>query len=246
MKPYQLALHIEQKHEHFICTLCNKFSSCRSKLVEHFWSEHQVACSNKEKYVCYACKKPYEAIQEMSNHLTDDHQIHDGHSCWKCGSTFSVKAFLAIHLMDNHAYTKQDAAEVLGNVTVFQDHARERFKCDVCHSILQTEKSLIRHKKQYHEKHLHDYKCDQCDFTALESAHLKRHMLKKHIKAYRFPCDQCSYVTNFMAELTVHTKLKHEGHDKQRHSCKVCGKDFIGKGLVADHMLHEHDIVYKY
>ena len=192
------------------------------------------------------CKKPYKSVQEVSNHLTNEHQIYNEHFCLKCEGAFPSKALLAIHLIDIHEHNEQEVAEGLGTAKVFEEKKRERFQCDVCKRILKCEKSLIRHKKQYHEKHLHDYKCDQCNFTAYENAQLTSHILRKHTKASRFPCDQCSYVTNFLAQLHQHVRQRHDGHRGYTQSCNVCGKQCNGKGVLADHMLHEHDIVYKF
>merc|ERR1712012_744 len=144
--------------------------------------------------------------------------------------------------MDIHEIKEKDAAVMIGNVTVLEEKKR-KFQCDICLRTLQSEKSLIRHKRHFHEPHKHSFKCDQCDFTCAENAQLKTHIISKHIKATKYPCDECSYVTNILSQLTNHVKYKHSD-GSYKVNCNICGKTYSAKSILADHMLHEHDIVF--
>jgi len=250
MKPYALPGHIEQYHEHYMCTICNKLFSAKRKLCDHYSKEHQVFSVPGEKYACHVCKKAYKTMEEIQRHLKEEHKILDEHPCTDCEMKFSTKALLAIHLMDTHDLKEEDAAIFLGTVSKvvksFSESESDSFKfqCDVCQAKLKTINSLVRHKRQIHEKHNHNVKCDQCDFVTTEPNRLKRHFLQNHVKATKYPCDQCSYVTNILSSLKHHMKFTHE--KRCDHSCTVCQKKFPSKKRMADHMLLQHNIVFKF
>ena len=245
IKATQLQAHKAKKHQHCICTFCNKFFEYKRNLLSHYSKEHQVFCLNGERFACHICKKPQETLEELSAHLKEEHLLCDEHPCSKCEISFPTKTSLAIHMLDLHGYKEKDAAIMLGTIKVMEESTAiddRKFSCEVCLRKFSSEKSLIGHKKQFHEKH--DFKCDQCDFTTYENYRLKYHKLHRHEKGTRFPCDQCSYVTNFRSTLNKHIKAQHE--KRFDHSCTVCGKGFRVKTFMAKHMLHKHDIVIDY
>ena len=245
IKATQLQAHKAKKHQHCICTFCNKFFEYKSHLLSHYSKEHQVFCLNGERFACHICKKPQETLEELSAHLKEEHLLCDEHPCSKCEISFPTKTSLAIHMLDLHGYKEKDAAIMLGTIKVMEESTAiddRKFSCEVCLRKFSSEKSLIGHKKQFHEKH--DFKCDQCDFTTYENYRLKYHKLHRHEKGTRFPCDQCSYATNFRSTLNKHIKAQHE--KRFDHSCTVCGKGFRVKTFMAKHMLHKHDIVIDY
>ena len=244
IKATQLQAHKNRKHQHFICTLCNKFFEYKQNLYSHYSKEHQVFCIKGERFACHICKKTQETMDELISHLKEDHQIKDEHPCFKCELPFPTKTLLAIHLMNLHGHKEKDAAIMLGTIKVVGENKidNRKFSCEICLRKFSSEKSLSGHKKQFHEKH--DFKCDQCDFTTYENYRLKFHKMHKHEKGTRFPCDQCSYASNFRATLDRHVKEQHE--KRFDHSCTVCGKEFMKKSVMAKHMLHKHDIVIDY
>ena len=250
MKPYVLQQHMEKYHEHYICTICNKILTAKRNLCDHYFKEHEVVSVPGEKFACHVCKKAYKTMEEIQRHLKEEHKILDEHPCTDCEMKFSTKALLAIHLMDTHDFKEEDAAIFLGTVSKvvksFSESESDSFKfqCDVCQAKLKTINSLVRHKRQIHEKHNHNVKCDQCDFVTTEPNRLKRHFLQNHVKATKYPCDQCSYVTNILSSLKHHMKFTHE--KRCDHSCTVCQKKFPSKKRMADHMLLQHNIVFKF
>ena len=248
MKPYILKSHMKNYHTHYICTICNKVLTAPRNLCNHYSKEHQVNSVPGEKFACHVCKKPFKEMEEFQRHLKEEHQIFDEHPCTKCELKFQTEAILAIHLMDAHNYTEENVAVLFGTAQKVVKHFTERdtfqFQCDICHAKLKTEKSLIRHNKQIHEKHKHNIKCDQCDFVTSEDNLLKVHIITKHEKATKYPCDQCSYVTNIRSALKQHVERQHER--KFNFSCDVCGKEFSSLRFKAQHMLFKHNIVFEY
>ena len=62
------------------------------------------------------------------------------------------------------------------------------------------------------------YSCNDCEYVASRSDHLKRHVENKHIRI-RYACDECDYVAKRADNLKVHVESKHEG---VRYPCFQC------------------------
>ena len=244
MKASLLYSHKAIKHQHCICTVCKKFFANKRYLCNHYSTEHQIFCLNRERFACHICKQPYKTIQEIQSHLKEEHQLQDDYPCTNCELAFSTNTLLAIHLMDFHEYKEKEAAMMLG-FKVIEDNESSNIKkdlnysCDICLKKFHTQKYLKRHHKRHHEKH--DIKCDQCDFTTNEDYRLKIHRLRKHEEATKYPCEECSYVTNIRRDLDIHHKQKHGG--KRDHECCVCGKLFVARNVMKKHMLNQHNMV---
>ena len=60
-----------------------------------------------------------------------------------------------------------------------------------------------------HENIERRYPCDQCEYAATHSSHLKRHKASIH-EGVRYPCDQCEHVATQVSHLKHHKKVKHK------------------------------------
>ena len=54
----------------------------------------------------------------------------------------------------------------------------------------------------------HGYQCDQCNYFAGSTTHLKQHVNSVH-EGIRYPCNECKYEATELAKLKRHMKNKH-------------------------------------
>ena len=59
----------------------------------------------------------------------------------------------------------------------------------------------LRHRRK--KKLTKQYPCDQCDYVATRSDHIKRHKENKH-EGVQYPCDQCDYTATQSGNLKKH------------------------------------------
>jgi len=73
-------------------------------------------------------------------------------------------------------------------------------------------------KRKLTDKRNTSYPCGTCDYAAIKSSHLKKHIQSKH-EGVRYPCDQCEFSATNPCSLRRHTQTKHEG---VRYPCDQC------------------------
>eukprot|EP00092_Neocalanus_flemingeri_P035428 GFUD01038549.1.p1 GENE.GFUD01038549.1~~GFUD01038549.1.p1 ORF type:complete len:117 (+),score=26.48 GFUD01038549.1:2-352(+) len=53
-----------------------------------------------------------------------------------------------------------------------------------------------------------EFKCEQCEYRAKQSSHIKAHIKAKH-EGIKFPCDLCDYKASFSHHLKSHKRRMH-------------------------------------
>ena len=99
------------------------------------------------------------------------------------------------------------------------------------------------HQKQEHKTAPHNHKCDQCDYTTWEKAKLRKHFNEVHNKN-PYKCSICKKVFETFNKCSKHKNEEH--YKKKLFSCSVCKKECKAQIDLAEHMLDEHQIIYKY
>ena len=75
---------------------------------------------------------------------------------------------------------------------------------------------------------------------------MKKHVLEKHAEKTLFPCTKCSFSTNNRTQLKLHTDRIHgERAEVKKHVCFQCQSGFENKKALREHLLIEHNIVFK-
>ena len=242
-----MAQHMSNVHnKNKVCTICDKvIIGGKRKLVDHLSNEHQVYAHENDIFVCHLCRHKCFTSKDLHDHLLKQHEMKNDQHCEKCEILYPTKSLLAIHLMDCHTYTPVKVASILGcsDAKIVEEVNTNPFPCQHCDKKFASYRTLFGHVKQVHDKSSH-VKCDHCDFSTYDNYKMKRHVLSVHTKAYKFPCDKCSFITNLQSVLSQHIKTVHEKSNSI--GCQECGKDFQSKNRLAEHMLKEHNIIYKY
>ena len=249
-----LKRHEQNKHliKFQVCTICEKiFQGVKTKqVIDHYTKEHGVFCNSKNTFVCDICNIKMTSSSDLSQHYRAIHETKDDFQCDNCEHKEPTKALFLLHCIDTHEMdpfkdsllneNTVQGVQIRDEETAF---FKSNYTCTVCGKKLASKVTLKNHMKQYHDTSNHA-KCDQCPRTFNYPSMLQKHILAVHTKATKFPCSQCSYVSNIKSFLNAHVRNVHE--KRFRHKCSVCGSQYERPRRLQEHMLKNHDIVYKY
>ena len=226
-----------------ICTICGRFTRSKKKLIMHLSQEHQVFCVENDTFICHICKNICSTGENLQFHLITDHKLLNDNQCDRCEFTSATKILLARHLMQAHEADKIKAAEFLGNATkiILKESNPNRIPCEECDKTFSSKRTHDDHIKQCHRPHT--IFCNECNFSTFENFKLKKHKLKSHTPQTKFTCDTCSFKCNLKDDLVKHIKRSHT--KEYLLACSECGKKYPLRRFI-DHMLLEHNIVYKH
>ena len=73
---------------------------------------------------------------------------------------------------------------------------------------------------------------------------LKRHKERQHPKSVEYKCKKCDFKTSNKQDMSCHKRFMHV--KEKPHKCSECDQSFSRKHYVAEHLLNEHNIVYRY
>lgn len=122
------------------------------------------------------------------------------------------------------------------------------FKCNLCHKVLKTRITLLKHYVSMHEKRKHigkvsgfgaarRYHCTSCTYSTPHSQTLVSHM-RTHNGERPYSCSECSKSFTQSSSLAAHRKT----HSTTTYfTCSLCGKQFKHAFTMKKHMrVHEN------
>ncbi|XP_066304519.1 zinc finger protein ZFP2-like [Branchiostoma lanceolatum] len=104
-------------------------------------------------------------------------------------------------------------------------------KCPDCEQTFRTVSLLRLHVRRKHTGE-RPFKCPHCDYAALVSSHLERHILR-HTGDRPFMCEECGYMAMTKDLLTNHRRT-HSGEKPYR--CELCGYAASRRHHLQGHM----------
>ena len=60
-----------------------------------------------------------------------------------------------------------------------------------------------------------------------------------HLKI-QLNCEKCDYVTNVTSNMRSHVNKKHKYNVKEKFPCKICEREYLGKGALQAHERNAH------
>ena len=96
---------------------------------------------------------------------------------------------------------------------------------------------FYRHVLHNHYGSKYKLKCDQCDYRATTTTHLRNHLMK-HLDERPHKCDDCDKAFRTRPQLVEHQAVSHR--DLEEESCDKCEKKFASKGKLAKHKQTQH------
>ena len=98
---------------------------------------------------------------------------------------------------------------------------------------------FYRHVLHNHYGSKYKLKCDQCEYRASTTTHLRNHLMK-HLDERPHKCNDCDKAFRSRPQLAEHQAATHR--DSEKENCDKCEKTFASKGKLSKHkQLHHSD-----
>ena len=133
---------------------------------------------------CYLCKRQFPRVQELAQHLMEEHSVDRNLTCRLCGVTLKTKSQFVTHL-SRHAEVKA-------------------FKCSYCEKAYYSATHLDRHKQSCFGIE-HPFPCSCCDKYYKSQQSLKEHFDAVH-RGKSFRCGFCGKVFIWRRKFRDHMK----------------------------------------
>lgn len=138
-------------------------------------------------YECFECKKSFQQLRELQNHLYDHEVSRKPFECTTCNLRFT-------HLNSWFRHRSR--------------HSKNIHDCEYCQAEFHTLTMLKRHIQEVHKERVNAYKCEQCS----EGFSLKFLLIwhyEWHKKAKQFQCNTCDAVFFNERKLKAHIRDNH-------------------------------------
>ena len=119
-----------------------------------------------------------------------------------------------------------------------KNHIKEKHQqCDICEVAFKTPVSLREHMRNRHDKQNGTtIICEQCNFSALNQVHLRKHTVKHHSER---KCNQCDFKTTSEHAMETHTSKQHT--TKKQVTCRYWRRN--GSCRYQDSCSFVHQII---
>lgn len=155
----------------------------------------------QRSFECYECKKSFEQLRELRNHMHDHDISRKPFECITCNLRFT-------HINSWFRHRSK--------------HSKNIHNCEYCQDEFNTLTALKRHIQEMHKERVNAYRCEQCS----EEFSLKFLLIwhyEWHKKAKQFQCNTCDAVFFNERKLKAHIRDNHSS----KLLCFMCLKIFI-------------------
>ena len=190
------------------CTKCDQTSSSVHKLKEHFKEDHL-----SDLLFCDLCKLLFPEESSLKYHMSCYHHPYKQWKCRRCN--FSTTQY--------RQYRRHEKRHI------------KSVQCDKC-DVMMNKYSLQRHMQRKHTDQVNPsktFKCNICNITFVEAAHMDNHMRSKHLAIRPYACSMCKFRSSYKQVLTRHMKERHLNSTK--FICSYCKKKFHDENLLKEH-----------
>ncbi|XP_078794933.1 zinc finger Y-chromosomal protein isoform X2 [Oryzias latipes] len=231
----------------WLCAVCGKTFSCRSRL-----QTHEVIHSGVKPHRCDLCPKAYMRTNDLEHHKKVVHsdssrpQRPSSLLCHLCGKEFKCRSQLAVHFQ-THSGERPHLCDICGRKFSRQYQLRRHkvlvhsglgngeenvppdapYTCGVCGKRVTTEALLLAHTRIHSGDKLH--RCSACPRSFQRVAFLRQHHARVHLRARG-------------GEVQPAARRRRSTAESDAFPCPVCGKVFRFRSLLASHALIHSDV----
>lgn len=253
-----------------ICKRCKRKFHGMHELNMHIFSEHEV----EKQGFCFICNEETSGLETLEKHVfrhiqNSDRMLSDMrfHDCRICGEELhSSYPIIRTHYYRHHiAHVCAVCFQNFNNILAYEEHCStcshsgtEVF-CSICGGRFESVSKLKVHFPCPEDVWGEDGKgaqCSKCGLwcpnRAVVQAHRRQHRSQEDVEAYRkgaqqgFPCMSCEKIFKNKHACRRHLKMVHEGVQCYKHYCEYCGKGFLTKGHMRDHIALHHLGIKRY
>ncbi|XP_028176722.1 zinc finger protein 492-like isoform X2 [Ostrinia furnacalis] len=185
------------------CKVCGVCFNSERALSAHAYSHSIFHCSSCEK--CYENRKCYIYHQKVCNaRRTKANKAvnrFNRYECDHCGSTYTKKPSLRIHIIQKHLNVLPYVCETCGKRTSTISHLRShelvhklQRRLFVCHCGAKMRTELGFHLHQRIHSGEKPYECEECGDRFLSASRRSDHIKRRHRSTKDMPhgCEECS------------------------------------------------------
>ncbi|KAL5281406.1 hypothetical protein ACFFRR_005045 [Megaselia abdita] len=244
-----LAINMEVNDGENVEGVCENIEECNESDIENDSSFNEpkrkkfddvyTATINDEQVTFFKCQEPgcsktYTSETSLKGHLRAKHpdKFRKTYEC--CGTTFTSKADLNLHMTNTpHEVKKPYKCEACDKSFTtkytFDQHnirhtTEKRFTCSYCGLQKYTKSELNKHINIH--TRLKKYSCvyPGCSYVGHVSGAFGRHVRTVHKKIKNFQCQFCDSRFSRKENLEKH-EMTHTG--EKPYTCDICGRGFI-------------------
>ncbi|XP_064293055.1 zinc finger protein Xfin-like isoform X3 [Plodia interpunctella] len=246
-KPADLKLH----------TLDNHKNIGKLKFTKGGMSYHLVKLDITD-LKCFLCQNDIESLQQLVDHLQNDHDKHyytdinnhilpfkfgadpNDFRCVLCPNVYKhfkqVQEHMGVHYPN---YTCDVCSCMFVSKSSLQRHAERheqgQHECSFCPKVFSSHGNKYDHERRVHKSGNLRNKCPHCPARFICYNQRNRHMVKEHgAQPVTFDCLACDKVFPSRKHLTKHTKRDHLM--ERRHQCQECQARFFAAKDLKKHI----------
>ena len=164
-------------------------------------------------FACDNCHKQFNSLKALRRHLKT--HGNDTYECIQCSKTFKTKLGHDRHYKTVHCVT-------------LKEHM-----CSYCGNWYKSRGSLTRHVTYNHKKC--GKVCKVCKRNFRDNTALKKHLIS-HVDDVQ----ECKLCCRLFKDVKTHIKNCSQKKRVRLFSCEYCGKKFLAKRYLADHINNKH------